>query len=147
MKKKIFIIALFCANCLAIKAQNKIIYTFSQPVIDSLQNGMKYFENAYHKSLKDLKLYAVIVERDGDIGIYLQEYSRVHLRGVLDLIKNTNREIKTNNKFFIPVVFPSDRLSTQIIDDEVQDLPLSGFYIKIVYDKYKVQSIQTAILF
>lgn len=147
MKNTTFTIALFCICNSLLNAQNKIIYTFNQPVLDSLESGIKYYEKAYHQSFKALKLYAVVTERDGEIGIYLQEYSRVHLRGVLNLIKNTDRTIKTNNNFLIPVVFPSDRLSTQIIDDNIQDLPLSGFYIRIVYDKYKAQTIQTEQLF
>ena len=147
MKIIILTIGLFCVASSVIKAQEKIIYTFSQPVLDTLQNGIKYYENAYHKLLKDLKLYAVVVERDGNIGIYLQEYSRVHLRGVLNLIKNSNRVIQANSNLLIPVVFPSDRLSTQTIDDSILDLPLAGFYISIIYDKYKVQTIQTTQLF
>jgi hypothetical protein len=144
---KTIIISILCLCNLALKAQDKIIYKFDKPVIDSLQIGIQKYEKGYHKSNSEIKLYATILERDGDIEIYLLEYSSLPPGGLLKLIKSTNREIKISDDFSLPVLFPSDRLSSNIIDDKIRSLPLSGFYVKISYLNYKVSTIQTATLF
>jgi len=147
MSMKAIIISILCLGNLALKAQGKIVYKFDRPVIDSLQIGIQKYKKAYHKSNSEIKLYATIVERDGDIEIYLLEYSFLPPGGLLNLIKATNREIKISDNFSLPVLFPSDRLSENIIDDKIQSLPLSGFYVKIIYSNYKMNTIQTATLF
>ncbi|WP_431213798.1 hypothetical protein ACQ86N_02540 [Puia sp. P3] len=147
MIKQILIIALFCVCMSAVKAQHAITYTFDKAVVDTLLGGINWYEKMYHKPVKDLKIYAILVERDGDIEIYLQEYSPIQLPGLLDVIKNSSRWIKISDDLLIPLVFPADVHSKQLQQDKIAILPYSGYYVKITYERLKLKSIETRILF
>ena len=141
------LVGLFLTCMFGSKAQHPITYVFEQPAIDSLQNGVSWFERMYHKPVKNLKIYAIVVERDANIEIYLQEYSPVHFAGLLDVIKSSNRRIKIRDGLFIPVVFPSDVHSNQLQQDKIGILPFSGYYVKIVYEHLKLKNVETRLLF
>lgn len=147
MTKRISLIIFFISCALIVNAQKGIIYRFEVPVIDSLKDGIRYFEKMYKRPAKELKLYALINERDGNVEIYLQEYSLFRLPGVLNVIRTSNRKIKITDSLFIPVVFPTDIHSVQIHDDKIQDWPFTGYYVKLIYEKYKLKAIRTSILF
>lgn len=147
MGKKLILLGLFLTVMFGAKAQQPITYTFEQPATDSLQSGINWFEKMYHKPIKSLKVYAIVVERDGSIEIYLQEYSPVHLPGLLGIIKASNRRIKIKQGLYIPVVFPSDVHSTQLQQDKIAILPYSGYYVKIVYERLKLKNVETRLLF
>ncbi|MBN8856685.1 MAG: hypothetical protein J0H07_32820 [Sphingobacteriales bacterium] len=132
---------------LSLKAQHPITYIFEKPAIDSLQNGINWFEKMYHKPIKNLKIYAIVVEKDASIEIYLQEYSPIHFPGLLDVIKSSNRRIKIKDGLFIPVVFPCDVHSTQLQQDKIGMLPFSGYYLRIVYENLKLKNVETRMLF
>ena len=64
--------------------------------------------------------------------------------GLLDLIKSTNRKIKAE-KVVIPIIVPADIISNQIKKDKIAGIPLSGYYIKVVYQNYEQKVVQTSI--
>lgn len=82
-----------------------------------------------------------------DIAIYLMEYSALRPCGLTELVHSTERQIKVSDDLFIPVLFPADRLSTQIAKDKMRNLPWSGCYIEVSYENYKERVVKTAILF
>lgn len=144
MKKIILILTSFFVVHLSCIAQKEIIYNFENCVIDSLQQGIKMYSKHLNKPSNALKLYAVIIENNNEFEIFLQEYSYLPKSGLLDLIKSTNRKIKTG-KVVIPIIVPADILSSQIKKDKIAALPLSGYYIKVVYQNYEQKVVQTSI--
>lgn len=147
MAKRFFLISSFCICCIITKAQQTIVYSFEQAVTDTLQSGLNGFEKQYQKPIKDLNLFATISEKEGNIEIYIEEYSPIRLKGFINVIKRSNRKLKIGDNPLIPIVFPSDVHSIELQKDKIASLPFSGFYVRIIYEKLKVKSIQTAILF
>jgi hypothetical protein len=147
MEKNIPLMILLSLCFCGATGQHAIVYTYEQRVVDSLRSGIAYYEKMYHKPAETLRLYAMVSESDGNTEIYLQEYSPIHLKGLLDVINSTNRKIRISEGYFIPVIFACDIHSAQIQGDKIEDLPFTGFYIKVNYEKHKVKDIQTAILF
>jgi hypothetical protein len=147
MVKNISLMILLSICFYGVKGQQTIVYRYEQRIVDSLRSGITFYERMYHKPAESLRLYAMVSESNGNTEIYLQEYSPIHLKGLLDVIKSTNRRIRISEGYFIPVIFPCDIHSTQIQGDKIEDLPFTGFYIKVNYEKHKVKDIQTAILF
>ncbi len=147
MKTIILIIIIFSTmqfNCIA---QKEIIYSFESPVSDTLQKGISMYAKLLNKVEKELKLYAVVVENNNEFEIFLQEYSHLPKSGLLELITSTNRKIKINKAFTIPIVIPADKISIQVQKDKIAIIPLSGYYIKVVYENYLQKVVQTSVLF
>jgi hypothetical protein len=147
MKKIILIVIVFCtlhSNCVA---QKEIVYSFESSVIDSLQSGISMYAKLLNKAEKNLKLYAVVIENNNEFEIFLQEYSHLAKSGLLELIKNTNRKLQISNAATIPIVIPADKMSIQVRKDKIAAIPLSGYYIKVVYENYIQKVVQTSISF
>lgn len=144
MKKIILILIGFFVLHFSCIAQKEIIYNFEKCVIDSLQQGIKMYSQQLHKASNSLKLYAVVIENNNEFEIFLQEYSYLPKSGLLDLIKSTNRKIKAE-RFVIPIIVPADIISNQIKKDKIAGIPLSGYYIKVVYQNYEQKVVQTSI--
>src|ERR1051326_1365761 len=117
-------------NCLA---QKEIVYNFESCVTDSLQQGIKMYSKHLNKQINTLNLYAVVIENNNEFQIFLQEYSHLPKSGLLDLIKSSNRKIKTA-KNVIPIVIPADIMSVQVQKDKIASIPLGGYYIKVGYE-------------
>lgn len=128
-------------NCLA---QKEIVYNFDSCVIDSLQQGIKMYSKHLNKQVNKLNLYAVVIENNNEFEIFLQEYSHLPKSGLLDLIKSSNRKIKTA-KNVIPIVIPADIMSVQVQKDKIASIPLRGYYIKVVYENYQQKVVQTSV--
>ena len=132
-------------NCIAQKKD--IVYSFDACIVDSLQVGIKKYESFFKKPVKELKLYALVVENSNEFGIYLQEYSHLTASGLLDLIKTTDRKLLINRTTAISVIVPADKMSLQVKKDNIAYLPLNGYYVKVVYENNKQKVVETAFLF
>ncbi len=146
MRKAIFIFIAFCGLHFSSTAQQKIVYSFESPVMDSLQNGINEYVSRFGKAEKDLRLYAVIVESENEFEIYLQEYSNLPKSGLLELIKSTNRNLQIN-KSIVPIVIPADVISKQVKKDKIAAIPLRGYYVKVVFENYIQKVVQTSMLY
>jgi hypothetical protein len=144
MRKIILILTGFFVLHFSCIAQKEIIYNFESCVVDSLQQGVKMYSKHLNKPSNTLKLYAVVIENNNEFEIFLQEYSYLPKSGLLDLIKSSNRKIKAG-KVVIPIIVPADIISNQIKKDKIAAIPLSGYYIKIVYQNYEQKVVQTSI--
>lgn len=142
--KTIITAALLSITCVSLKAQKAIVYSFEKPVADSLLKGIKWYEKAYKKEWKDLKLLALLVRDFDTTQIVLVEYSPLNLNGLQELVKRTNRKLRVTTSIFLPILFPSDEHSVQFQSDHMQNLPYGGFSVLIQYDKHKIVSIQTS---
>jgi len=147
MRKLICVFLL--ASLLSIKcyAQRDIIYIFDSSVIDSIQIGIDNYASLLKRKQNELKIYAVLVESNGQYEIYLQEYSHMPKGGFLDLLKTSNRKLQNKSKLVIPVIFTADINSAQIKGDKISYIPLSGFYIRVVVEDGKQKVVQTSSLF
>ena len=146
MKKIILLLVVFFVLHFSCIAQKEIIYNFEKCVIDSLQQGIKMYCKHLNKRSNTLKLYAVVIENNNEFEIFLQEYSYLPKSGFWDLIKSTNRKIKAG-KIAIPIIIPADILSIQVKKEKIAAIPLSGYYIKVVYQNYEQKVVQTSILY
>ncbi len=147
MRKILFILTFLSAihfNCVA---QKEIIYEVEAPVIDSIQSGIKMYQELLNKNASDLKLFIVFVENDNEFEIYLQEYSQMPQSGFVELINTSNRKLLIKPKHKIPILVPTDKMSLLIKKDKIADIPLSGFYVKFIYENHKQKVIKTSILF
>jgi hypothetical protein len=147
MKKIILIIIIFSAMHPKCIAQKEIIYNFESSVSDSLQNGINMYAKLLNKAKKELKLYVVVMENNNEFEIFLQEYSHLPKSGLLELIRSTNRKLEINEEFTIPIVIPADKMSKQVKKDKIAAIPLSGYYIKVVYENYIQKVVKTSIIF
>ncbi len=146
MNRNILLIFFFVLNTNC-NAQRNIFYTFEAPVIDSLKNGINEYTKLLKLGEKDLKFYVIIIEGDNEFEIYLQEYSDLPKSGFLDLIHKTNRKLKIKKSLVVPIIFPSDINSVEMKNEKIAAIPLSGYYVKVVYDNYKQRVIKTANLY
>jgi hypothetical protein len=147
MKKLFFILAILYSVHFSCVAQKEIIYEVESPVLDSIQSGIKMYEELLNKKASDLKLFMVFIENNNEFEIYLQEYSQMPQSGFVDLITTSNRKLICKSKQKIPILVPTDKLSLQIKKDKIANLPVSGFYLKFIYENYKQKVIKTSILF
>jgi hypothetical protein len=131
-------------NCIA---QKEIVYSFESCVIDSLQGGISMHAKLYNKAEKELNFYAVLIENNNEFEIFLQVYSDFPKSGLLELIESTNRKIKMNKAVNIPIIILADKMSMQIQKEKIAAIPLSGYYIKVVYENYRQKVVQTSIAF
>lgn len=146
MKKTIlfiFIYLLFC--CCSI--QNKILYKFDIPVSQNIRKGIGEYSKLLNKPVKELKLFAIVLERDHEFEIFLQEYSKLPKSGLLELIQTTNRIIEIDSSLRIPIIFSSDFISVQIKRDNIVAIPLGGYYLKIVNNNNIQEVVQASFLF
>lgn len=144
MKNNIRLFLFFLAishNCFA---QKNIIYQFDKCVVDSLVKGQIFYSNQLNKPIGNLKFFAVVIEDDSEYEIFLQEYSYLPKSGLLNLIKRTNRKIKIG-KYFIPIIIPADIMSDDLKRDKIAAIPLSGYYIKVIYQDYEQKVVRTSI--
>ncbi len=147
MNRRFSLLILSFAILIKCFAQNNITYSFETCVTDSLLNGVKFYGTKYKRPLDKLKLYVLILSEDDGYGIYLQEYSHLPNRGLLELIKASNRKLFVSNKIGLPVLFQSDILSEQIKKDKISALPLRGYYIRVTNINYDQKVTQVSILF
>ncbi len=146
MNRNIILIFFFVLNTNC-NAQKNIFYAFEAPVIDSLKNGVNEYTKLLKLAEKDLKFYAIIIESDNEFEIYLQEYSDLPKSGFLDLIHKTNRKLKIKKSLVVPIIFPSDLNSVEMKNEKIAAIPLSGYYVKVIYENYKQRVIKTANLY
>ena len=147
MKKILFILTVLSSVHFSCIAQKEIIYEVETPVMDSIQSGIKMYEELLNKNASKLKLFIVFVENSNEFEIYLQEYSQMPQSGFVELINTSNRKLLIKSKRKIPILVPTDKMSLQIKKDKIADIPLSGFYIKFIYENHKQKVIKTSILF
>ena len=131
-------------SCLLAKAQEPIIYSFEQPVTDSLLKGITQFEKSYNKDFRHLKLLALIVEDPTSTQILIVEYSPIKLNGFQQLVNSTNRKLRVRDTIFLPILFPSDEHTLQFMSDNVEGLPHGGFSVLVQYYRHKIKSIHTS---
>lgn len=130
--------------CVPLRAQNAIIYSFEQPVSDSLMKGIKWYETSYKQKLGQIKIFALITEDPGTVQIVLVEYSKLNLNGIQALVDRTNRKLRVSDGIFLPILFRSDEYSEEFKRDHIQDLPYGGFSILVQYESQKIKSIETS---
>lgn len=147
MKKILFIFNFIYATHFSCVAQKEIVYELETSVIDSIQGGIKMYQKLHNKKETDLKLFIVMVEHYNEFEIYLQENSHLPKGGFLELINTTNRKLLINSQYKIPILLPADKMSLQAKKDKIDGIPLSGFYIKFIYEDNKQKVIETAILY
>lgn len=147
MMKKVILIIIICTLHFNCTAQKDIFYKFDNAAIDSLQSGINGYVKLLNKSEKSLKLYAVVIENNNEFEIYLQEYSHLPKSGLLQLIKSTNRKLKINKAVTVPIIIPADIVSEKLRSDNITSIPLSGFYVKIIYENYVQRVVQTSVLY
>ena len=147
MRKLSLISLLILCVASTCNAQKNINYLFESPIIDSINNGVNYYQTLTGVSSEKLKLYAVLVQNFNEYEIYLNEYSYLSEGGFLKLIQSSKRYIVVAKNKSIPVIFTSDKLSTLIRDEKISEIPLTGYYIKISDYGTDRQIIKTQILY
>ena len=147
MKKVIIGVSIFCWLLFGCSNQKFISYNFDHNVVDSLKNGIQFYENFLKKSAKDMKFFIVLEEKNNGVELYLQEYSHMPKTEFVELIKKSNRLIKVTNSLLIPLIFVSDQHSALIKKEKISMIPLSGYYIKFIYENYTQKVVTTAVLF
>jgi cellobiose phosphorylase len=55
--------------------------------------------------------------------------------------------LKIKKSLVVPIIFPSDINSVEMKNEKIAAIPLSGYYVKVVYDNYKQRVIKTANLY
>jgi hypothetical protein len=124
-------------------AQKVILYEVASCVQDSLKSGIAKSEKMFRKPWKELNMAVVVDDRDGDLYFILQEYLNLPPGGLSDLIKYSNRLLVVDENIKLPVLFPADRLSEGIGKDRIAYIPLTGYYVKVVYELGQQKVVET----
>src|SRR4051812_44942095 len=119
MKKASLLAAIILTFNTVSLGQKDILYNFETPVTDTIKSGIKWYAEMYKGQNVKLKICALLMEKDNEFTIFLQDYTILPKGGYRDLIQTSNRKIKIDANTTIPIIIPADILSLQIQKEHI----------------------------
>jgi len=127
----LFIVLLSATVTLSLSVQGqKIEYSFGNEsdVTDSIKYVVDWYKSQYKTNdVKKLNLYVTIVSCNGYLDIHISQHTD-NDENMRKLVKASNRMIRINKNFNLPVIFETDILSPGLSDRAY--INMNGYYIK-----------------